>query len=395
MNLESIILNDLFNMLNSLNANYCVMNNYENMPEVIPSDVDIAVDLKTYYMLDSLVMKLARKHDVSITQKIWHGYHKCAYILSPLHIDSYFWLQLDFFVDFGGRGFPNLLPGDVMLSKKRKYKNFYIPQHEVEIPFLLLRRIFKGDIEEKHIVSLVKLYNMDIDSAKKGIMDIFGAETGQALIAFIESKDINNFKLNYSYYRKQLKRISSKNTDFKYRIKYTIWQFIRTIYRFYYPTGLSIAFIGKNTFTKREFINSFDERISGSFHGVTHFTPKNIGDYVKGMLLKDYWSKVTKRKTLWNLDTSTIDWRSIFSNKVFKLLLPVPDVLIYIYDTSEEIVEDTESTHFVLNQNQEHNEQIMKECLYVALNTQSSRTKRHLMDWISPTAKTKVWGDHE
>jgi hypothetical protein len=382
MKLESYILNDFFKTLNAINANYCVMNNYENMPETIPSDVDFAVDLETYNKLDSLIIKLSQKHNISITQKIWHGYNKCAYILSPLDIDDYFWLQLDFFVDFSGRGFPNLLPSKIMLLGKIKFKNFYIPKPNVEVPFIIQRRIFKGDIEEKHISTLVKLYNKDIKSVKNSLINIFGENEGKLLIDFIESKNIENFKKNYPIYRKKLERISLKNTPLIYRLKYTIWQFIRAIYRFYYPTGLSIAFIGKNTLTKREFIEEFNKKISGSFHGSKFFLPKSIKDYILNMIFKDYWLKVTKRKTLWNLDNQKINFKRWFT--------PKPNVVIYIYDESEKFIEDQESTQFVLTQNKKRNKEIMKRCIYIALKTQAVRTKRHLMHKVSPMAQIEV-----
>ena len=274
INLDSYILNDFFETLNLKQINYCVMNNYDDMPEIIPSDVDFAVDLKTYHQLDSLVEKLAEKHNVSITQKIWHGYHKCAYILSPLNIENYFWLQLDFFVDFSGKGFPNLFPSSNMLSGKRKYKNFYIPGIEIEAPFLLQRRIFKRDMKERHIATLKKLYDADVEKVESGVVQVFGQKQGASLIKMIKNQDIRLFNDQFSAYRKQLRKISTSNTDIVYRIKYVYWQLIRAIYRLYYPTGLSIAFIGRDTDAKRDFIDAFDQKISGSFHGTVNILPK-------------------------------------------------------------------------------------------------------------------------
>lgn len=100
LNLDSVMLSDFFDTLNEHEIKYCVMNNYTGMPEVIPSDVDFAIELSAFYKLDDIVSKFAIKHDVAITQKIWHGFNKCAYILSPVHIDKFFRLQLDFFCRF-------------------------------------------------------------------------------------------------------------------------------------------------------------------------------------------------------------------------------------------------------------------------------------------------------
>ena len=163
MNLESKILDALFDTLNDIGAHYCVMNNYRDLPDFIPSDVDISIDKDTFGVLDSLVVDLAERFDVGVAQKIWHGYRKCAYILSPTRIDMRFYLQLDFFVDFSGRGYPNLLPWADMQKGKRAFKNFYIPAPEVEAPFILQRRIFKGDIKPAHVKTLSELFNGNED----------------------------------------------------------------------------------------------------------------------------------------------------------------------------------------------------------------------------------------
>ena len=387
MKLESYILNDFFEILNKINANYCVMNNYKNMPEVIPSDVDFAVDIQTFNKLDSLIIKLAKKHDISVTQKIWHGYNKCAYILSPLELDDYFWLQLDFFVDFSARGFPNLMPNKMMLDRKIKYKNFYIPRSEIEVPFILQRRIFKGDIEEKHLKTILFLYNKNTETVQKGIIDIFGKEEGKSLINFIESKKIEKFQQNFSTYRKKLKKISLDNTNLIYRLKYLIWQVIRAFYRFYYPTGLSIAFVGENTNLKKEFIEKFNNKISGSFHGSSYFFPKNIIEYLQNILFKDYWSRVTKRKTLWNLDTSKSNWKRLFNLR----FIPKTDIIVYMNDDiSEKSENNIELISFVLTKDKKQNEILMKKCIYIILKKQSIRTQRHLMSKVSPTAKERI-----
>ena len=100
MNLDRIIVTKLFELLNSTNSGYCVMNNYVKLPEVINTDVDIAIDNGTFKKLDAILLDIAAQHNIEIVQKIWHGYNKCAYILSPLTINERFRLQLDFFTDF-------------------------------------------------------------------------------------------------------------------------------------------------------------------------------------------------------------------------------------------------------------------------------------------------------
>ena len=46
--------------------------------------------------------------------------------------------------------------------EKSKYKNFYIPCPEVEVPFIIQRRIFKGDLQIRHLEILKSLKNKNI-----------------------------------------------------------------------------------------------------------------------------------------------------------------------------------------------------------------------------------------
>lgn len=369
MKLESIILTDFFDILNGINADYCVMNNYWDLPEVIPSDVDFAIDIYTFGMLDALVMDLANKHKVAITQKIWHGYNKCAFILSPLNTERYFWLQLDFFVDFSGKGFPNLLPNSVMLKDKRKYKNFCIPATRVEVPFILQRRIFKGDIKEEHLQTLAKYFGEKPKETESGIISIFGDDdVGKSLVHIVRTKDINLFNEKFIEYRKRLHEISKTNTDYQYRYKYTFNQVKRAIYRLYYPTGISIGFVSENLSETKLKIDKIDSRISGSFHGTSYLEVQGKIDLMLNWLKKVYWPKVTKRKVYINsLTTSKLD--DFEFHWALKLHLLKPDIIFNI----------------------ERNIDLNNVC-YQILKAQSKRTNKHLDNKFSPTAAVKEKG---
>lgn len=379
MKKDSYILNDFFDRLNRSGANYCVMNNYIDMPEVIPSDVDFAVDWPTYKGLDCMVSNLAADHGVAVTQKIWHGYNKCAFILSPLRLEKRFWLQLDFFVDFSGRGFPNLLPIRDMLHEKRKYKNFFIPSVDIEVPFLWQRRIFKSELESRHVVLMKDLLLSDEERVKSGIRKVFGEEIGNDLIEMTIGSDLDKFKHNIPYLRRSLAAISRENTSILYRMKYATWQVIRAFYRVIYPTGLSVAFLGKKSRENDDFVKKFDQLISGSFHGTRVLRPTGIFDYFILMLTKGTLSKITKRKVLIHLDDEIFPL-TFFKEKFVKRILPMPDVLFTLPAIGASKGEMDENTRpFTLN-----------EFVSTALKKQEARTKRHMMARVSPTARTKL-----
>ena len=267
MKLDSYILNKLFDLLNEMDVHYCVMNKYENLPDCIPTDVDISIDKKTFIMLDSLMKNINSQNSIEITQKIWHGYNKCAYILSPLKIDSPFRLQLDFFVDFSTKGYPNLIPNEVILKHRIKYKNFYIPAPEIEVPFLLMRRIIKNDLTESHIEKLRELLKKKPEEVKAKLLEFFGGDMSDSLIKLIESGDRTIFDKNLSYYRKKLKRRAAQNTSIRYKFNYYFHQFRRYMNRLLNPIGFSVVLLSPDGGGKTTIANLVLERVSGSFHG--------------------------------------------------------------------------------------------------------------------------------
>jgi thymidylate kinase len=251
--------------LDSHGISYCVMNNYQTMPEEIPSDVDIAIESRWFKRLDPLLINFAKKNDVVITQKIWHGYRKCAYILSPLFLEEAFRLQLDFFADFSTKKYPNLISNENLLRNRRLYKNFFVPSPEIEAPFILMRRIVKNDLKTSHLLILKVL--LEASSAARTIKEFMGEKASRSLISMIEKGDASSFQSNLKDYREALKKLSRKNISVVYRAQYMISQFKRLMERLLHPVGISIVFLGPDGSGKSTIANLVMNRVAGSFHG--------------------------------------------------------------------------------------------------------------------------------
>lgn len=386
--LDSILLSELIEYFNNHEIHYCIMNNYENMPEFIPTDVDIAIDKKTFKKLDSILIDIAEKHSVKIIQKIWHGYFKCAYILSPLNIDKRFRLQLDFFRDFSTRWFPKLIPNEVLLHGRKPFKNFFIPSPEVEALFLFMRRVIKNDLSLRHLEKLRFLINNNRKGVEQKFVDAFGKELADKVIHLIETGDLSFFQNNLKEYRQSLKKRSRKNTTVAYRIRYSFSQIRRAINRFLHPVGFTVVFLGPDGSGKSTIANLVLERVSGSFHGgwvqywrphllpamgrlkvwnpseetTTNPQPHNhpkqnpfkslirffyyLTDYVIGYPMKIYWQKV--RKNIIIFDRYYYDYLVDLQRYQFniptwlpRLFLPLitnPDIVIYLDAEPEELI---------------------------------------------------------
>ncbi|MEM4312979.1 MAG: hypothetical protein QXH95_02865 [Thermoplasmata archaeon] len=356
------------------------MNNYENMPEIIPTDVDIAIDKETLKKLDSILRDLASVHKVEIVQKICHGYKKTAYILSPLLLNKAFRLQLDFFVDLSTRGFPNLISNEVLLHGRKPFKNFFIPSPEVEALFLFMRRIIKNDLCLRHIEKLRLLFDKDKNGVNQKFVDAFGKDLADKAICLIETGDLSFFHNNFKDFRQSLKKRSRKNTTLAYRIRYGFSQIRRAINRFLHPVGFTVVLLGPDGSGKSTIANLVLERVSGSFHGgrvqylrpyllpamgrlkfwnpseeiTTNPQPHNhpeqnpfkslirffyyLIDYVIGYPIKIYWQKVRKNIIIFDryYYDYLVDLRRYQFNiprwlpRFFLPFIPSPDITIYL-----------------------------------------------------------------
>jgi len=154
---KSRLVSSFFDFLNGTDAVFCVMNNYADLPKIIPSDVDIAIDSATFARLDALVARFADQQGVAIVQKLWHGNRKCAYILSDLAPAQPYFIQLDFFVEFSTSHCPRLLGFDDLVHDRRRLRNFFVPNPDCELVFIAMRRIFKNDWSTRHCDRLAQL----------------------------------------------------------------------------------------------------------------------------------------------------------------------------------------------------------------------------------------------
>lgn len=155
---RSALVSSFCDWLNGKGAVYAVMNNYEDLPWVIPSDVDFAIAPAFFARLDTHIAEFAGLEGAEIIQKLWHGNRKCAYILAVGPAGAREFVQLDFFVAFSTRDCPRLIPFEELVKGRRSLRNFYTPRPEVELLFTTMRRFFKNDWEAKHCARLAELH---------------------------------------------------------------------------------------------------------------------------------------------------------------------------------------------------------------------------------------------
>lgn len=283
LNIEKI-LTETFDTLDKEINKYVVMNKYDVLPYELPSDIDICVAQEDFIRLDDIVKNIAKNTNTVVTQKIWHNYRKCAYILSPLRINSSFRLQLDFFSDFSVESTPKLIPFEEILKNTRKVNRFTVPAYEVEYVFLLLRRIYKNDFSLEHVKIIKEILIKSQKSISEYALKYFDKDVIEVINDLLIKEDIEKLKEMQPYLWKNVKRLSKRNSFGIYYLKYWTSQIYRAVYRLKNPVGLSIAILAPDGGGKTTIIEGVSSLVSGSFHGIDkrYIRPrlfKNLGSY--------------------------------------------------------------------------------------------------------------------
>ncbi|MCB1348523.1 MAG: hypothetical protein R3D59_01495 [Paracoccaceae bacterium] len=232
----------LFDRLNDMGATYCVMNNYEDMPGVIPTDVDIAIDPVSFAGLDDFLSEFAAANGGSIAQKLWHGHRKCAFVICVGDPRARAYLHLDFFVDASTNGFPLVIPNADLVAGRLKLHNFYIPRPEIELVFIVGRRLYKGDWTTGHCARIAALYKR-IDGS-----DWLAARYRwmRDIIALALAGDASALRARQPGDYRSLRRLAWKSAGAGGRWRYRIGQLRRSLFRLRFETGTAVVVISRD-----------------------------------------------------------------------------------------------------------------------------------------------------
>lgn len=263
---------------------YIVMNKYDEVPYMLPSDLDMCITPKDFTRLDAILSKIAKGIQLVIVQKIWHGYEKCAYILSPLEPDGRFRLQLDFFTDFSVKNTPLLISYKDMQKETRQYGRFTIPNYKMEYVFLLMRRIFKNDFDAEHLAPIQAAMTGDKLGAFKYLHNYLDPFAADEVNRSVERGDLKSLQMMQPKLWKKLQMLSKKRSRGHYKLKFHISEIKRYWYRIKYPVGYSAVLLSPDGGGKSSVFEKLEDSCWGSFHGITkmYFRPHLLNN--PGML---------------------------------------------------------------------------------------------------------------
>lgn len=271
-----ILLTKMFDIMDREFSNpYIVMNKYDEVPYKLPSDLDMCITPDDFARLDNILSKVAKGIKLSIVQKIWHGYEKCAYILSPLEPKERFRLQLDFFTDFSVKNTPLLISYKDMQKETRQYGRFTIPNYRMEYVFLLMRRIFKNDFDAEHLKPIQDAMNGNKTEAFAFLYKYLDKPIADEVNRSVEKGDISGLQAMQPQLWKKLQLLSKNKSRGIYKMKFRLNEIKRLWYRIKYPVGYSAVLLSPDGGGKSSVFERLEETCWGCFHGITkmYFRP--------------------------------------------------------------------------------------------------------------------------
>lgn len=283
MNSIESLLTKMFNIMDKeFRHPYIVMNKYDEVPYKLPSDLDMSITPEDFNRLDTIIPNIAKGINLIIVQKIWHGYQKCAYMLSPIEPEGRFRLQLDFFTDFSVKHTPLLISYKDMQVETRKYGRFTVPSYRMEYVFLLMRRIFKNDFDKEHFSAIQKAMTGDKEGCFSYLKNFFDITTADQINNYVERGDAIRLKAIQPILWKKLQTLSRKNSWGIYKLRFHLAESKRKWFRIKYPVGICAALLSPDGGGKSSIFERINETCWGAFYGISrmYFRPhilKNPG----------------------------------------------------------------------------------------------------------------------
>jgi thymidylate kinase len=272
----------LFSALDRGGVRYCVLHSWEELPERLPSDLDIAVHPQDVPRL-ALALRFVKEKGytpVQLFNYLVGGYGFFFLWIEGLVINS---VTLDVIFEHrrGGLIAPS---GERLVLGRRKHGLFWIPAPESEFTYLLAKKTWKAGISVRQANRLKAIVGqVGRAAAEKLSGELFLGSLRERVVEACASSRLDTM---FAQLRMQTWKTSIVRHPFKL-MAYVVSDATRRVRRWLEPTGLFIVFMGPDGVGKSTLIKYLVEAVSPVFRRqkVFHWRP---------MVL---WQRYTARDT--------------------------------------------------------------------------------------------------
>ncbi len=232
------LLTHLFDVWNGVEIEYLVLRNYEELPTFTGNDIDILLNPAQAKLAEKLLQQTAR-------EKGWEIHNIVDFACRAIYLfnkDTLEQVHIDFMCGMKWH-FLMFAHHDLMLKRRRRIKNFYIPNlaHEAAIN-LMTRLIYGGYVKEKYRSKICKSAVNDRKTLTEVLSPWIGINLAEKLIDWAAQNQWQKIENSVSMVRKNVWIANLQNP-----LRLVI-AFVRDAFRFmqrlYWSPGVSLVFFG-------------------------------------------------------------------------------------------------------------------------------------------------------
>lgn len=259
------VFHHIVNTFCSMDIKFVILHSYQQLPEKIDSDIDIAIKIDridtAIHLLDSLLQGTGWR----IIQFWRHEYYAADCVISN---DNEF-LQVDFCIHYERNG-RILIPINELITGRKKYNDFYIPSSIIEFSYILIKKILKKGFSERSKLQLNSLWlEMTLhekELVKRSMQRFLSEESMESILKAIDQKNYN--KLSMELLRNELLH---KSWNLKSNVHYVFFDLLRKIERIIHPTGMFLVLMGVDGAGKTTIANELIPKYQPAFRRVRHY----------------------------------------------------------------------------------------------------------------------------
>ncbi|MDA0322115.1 MAG: hypothetical protein O2923_05290 [Verrucomicrobia bacterium] len=272
----SSALRSLFGLLNRSGIAYCVVGMTEDLPEQVEGDIDIVIETTDTESIHTALATFEEETGARLVQVLMHELNARHFIFSWLDEDGMpRFLGPDICGDYHRNGMLLMPAGDILsrrelaLDKGGREKEFFVPAPADEFIYYLLKKIDKGQFNDRQAEHLSRVFEANPDGSKQWL-EKFWRPPQRRILADAAA---GNAWLPVQDSIKSLQRELRGTRSRTWSARRGEWA--RRIYRLRRPTGIHIVILGPDGSGKSSVVQELGRRLAPAFRRTSfhHFRP--------------------------------------------------------------------------------------------------------------------------
>lgn len=181
-----LFLNDLFDEYRKRGVEYCLLRNYQTLPERLESsDIDILISPLAKQKNRTILALLTEKHGVVIYNHYIDERFDQFFLFRRISQQEIFTLQLDYFFDTQLYGI-QLFSGEEILQTRIPYKNFFVADDVwMVLDKWLFAYLLNSPLPKRYHDKFIKVFIQQSEPLKHMLSRVFGEKKGYELFTKI------------------------------------------------------------------------------------------------------------------------------------------------------------------------------------------------------------------